>query len=339
MMNEKKVTTLSESEELEEKIIVERMGDTNIEGTNNKNTLPVEKNQIDVYRIENCNLGPEITTDIKDGEICNGLVKAQEKFIAGVDENFLEDDTLESPILDEITEAKESGAFIPTKYLTLIYGNEKTTKIFAKRVVRNGNRGEPVIVFAYKDGEVSPEIEVKMAELMRISYGNFGEPQEGINKKDVAHAEALINKIGERILPYWEFDLEIRVVGLIKVLSKNISSLAVDRGNELDITLIYHYIYKYVQKLKDRPDKGYFIRKGFYALTREDMLEVASGLDSTAPKIIEILKQHNLLYLQNSSIGNQCEVKGVGSCYCIKMLAKFQPKEVEIFKENAFDEL
>lgn len=46
-----------------------------------------------------------------------------------------------------------------------------------------------------------------------------------------------------------------------------------------------------------------------------------------------------ILHLQKSSVGNQCEVKGVGSCYCIKMLSKYQPEVVEDFSGNGYDTL
>ncbi|OAA83556.1 hypothetical protein [Clostridium ljungdahlii] len=325
---------------LEKNGTIKKMGDTN----SNSNMLSVEKNQINtnghskdhisVYHNQNCNL-----EDIATEKIYSNLAEAQENFIAPVDKGFLEDDILDSDILSEIAKAKASGAFVRTKHLTLIYGNEETTKIFAKRVVRNGNRGEPVIVFVYKDGESSSELEISKAELIRLSLGNYGEKAEGVNKKDVSYAETLLKKIGDRILPYWEFDIEITLIDLLKILSKNISKLKIDRGDELDITMVYSCIYKYVQKLKTYPNKCYLIRKGFYALTREDMLEVASSLESNIPDLIKILKQNNLLYLQNSSIGNQCEVKGVGSCYCVKMLAKYQTEEVEAIDENIIDEL
>ncbi|MVX63095.1 hypothetical protein GKZ28_05205 [Clostridium chromiireducens] len=291
-------------------------------------------NQNELCDKENLNTSSEIAN-----KICKDLNKAQENFIAPVDEEFLADDTLDKTIWEDINKAKESGAFIPTKYLTLIHGSETTTKIFAKLVVRNGNRGEPVIVLAYTDGGVSPELEISKAELMRISFGNYGVKENGFDKKDVAYASTLIKKIGDRILPYWEFDIGMTLMELLKLLSGKLSVLKIDRGEELDVKMVYSFIYKYVQRVKSHPAKCYIIRRGFYALISEDILEVASNMNSKVPTIIKMLKQNNLLHLQDSSVGNQCEVKGVGSCYCIKMLAKYQENEVQDFSGNAFDQL
>lgn len=294
----------------------------------------MEMNQIEVFQQNN--IVNEAASDMEVAKIYNDLEKAQAEFLAPIDEECLVDDTLDSAILTEIDKAKACGAFVPMHFLKLIYGGENTTKIFAKRVVRNGNRGEPVIVLAYVGGGVSPELQISMAELMRVSFGNYGE-MEGGNKKDVIHAETLIRRIGDRILPYWEPDLGIGVIGLLKILSGSISSLAIDRGDELDVSVVYTSIYKYVQK--EKYFKVYLERKGFYALLSEDMLEVASRMGITVPELIKLLKQYNLLRLQKSSIANQCEVKGVGSCYCIGMLLNFQPEKVEVFRENVRDEL
>jgi len=340
--NQEKLEMQSESNKT-----LKRMEDTPMDFTNNENVLPNEKNQFSTNKPlmnligvdQSTNNLIEATSEIEVEKIYHCLAKAQESFIATVDEDFFVDNTQASAILDEIDSAKASGAFVPTKHLRLIYGKENTTKIFAKRVAKNGNRGEPVIILVYPDGEVSPELEISMAELMRVSHGNYGETKDGMNKKDVAHADTLIKKIGDRILPYWELDIGINVVELLKMLCASISTLEVDRGEEIDVNMVYSAIYKYIQKSNNYPTKGYLIRKGFYALLSEDILEVASWMNTTSPKIIKILKQYDLLYLQKSSIGNQCEVKGVGSCYCIKMLAKFQPEEVETYSENSYDQL
>lgn len=325
----------------------ERPKNSSIEYKKNGKVLADEKNHIcttasimnQIGVAQSSNNVIEVTSEIEAGKIYHSLAKAQENFIATVDEDFFVDNTQTCAILDEIDTAKARGAFVPTRYFRLIYGKENTTKIFAKRVAKNGNRGEPVIILAYPDGEVSPELEISMAELMRVSYGNYGEMKEGINKKDVTHADILIKRIGDRILPYWELDIGISVIDLLKILSTSLSNLEVDRGEEIDVNVVYSAIYKYVQKSNNYPTKGYLIRKGFYALLADDLLEVASGINISIPKFIKILKQYDLLHLQKSSIGYQCEVKGVGSCYCIKMLVKFQPTEVEKYSENVIDEL
>lgn len=314
------------------------------EGMSHNTQLPIENsnsetNILSISGEDEKNLQSILIDSAMVEKISSEIIEAQETYFADIDDGCLEKDVIDDKIYNEVLEAKRKGAFIPVQGMKLIYGGENRTKIFAKRVSKKGNNGEPVLIFAYTDGRISDEIEIKLEHLVKLSFLKYGRTQEVVDKKSATSAERLIEKIGGKIIPYWAFDIEINIVELLKLLTSNLSTLPLDSGNQLDVSIAYWSIYKYVQKLKGNPHKCYLERRGFYALTREDMVEIASKLNSTIPEIIKILKNNGLLHLQISSIGYQCEVKGVGNCYCIKILAKYQPQSIEDFSGNGFEEL
>lgn len=257
-------------------------------------------------------------------KMCKDIVAVQEKVFIPVEQDEFDEDTKSIEVYTEIQNTKKSGAFIPVNGLTLLSVGNDGTKIFSKRIAKGGGFGDPVLIFVYPDGSVSEDVEIKMYELLEIAGGNYGDNCESIDKSDIAEAKKLIKKIAGRVLSYWTGDIGIRIKDLLRILVENLSTLQVDRGNELDIDKVYAAIFKYVEKVSGYPSKCYVKRKSVYALQREDMEEVANSLGAKINEIVNIVKRHNLLHLQPSSIGYQCEVKDVGSCYCIKVLSNYK---------------
>lgn len=328
MENEKNnVQTTKVVENWMEDSEIKNLGGNNME-TNNQ-LVPVESEVVT----------GEIGIDIvKVEEIYNNMMIAQESAFLEVDQNDFEEDTKSIEIYNEIQNTKKSGAFVPLNGLTLLFVSNGGTKVFAKRVAKGGGYGNPVLVFVYTDGSVSEDVEIKMEELFIISGGNYGKLIDGIDEDDVREARKYIKQISGRILSYWSGDMEIMPKHLIKLLKDNLPALGVDRGNELDVDKVYAAIWRYVEMEYTGHAKGYMKRKGMYALTREDMDKIVNYLGVKTIDVINILKRHNLLYLQPSSIGYQCEVKWVDadekgrrSCYCVKILAKYKHEDYEDF--------
>lgn len=298
--------------------------------TNNQ-LVPVEKEVVT----------GEVEMDIvKVEEIYNNMMIAQKNAFLEVDKGEFEDDPKSIEIYNEIQSTKKSGAFVPLNGLTLLFVSNGGTKVFAKRIAKGGGLGNPVLVFVYSDGSVSEDIEIKMQELFAIAGGNYGKLIDGVDKEDVREAKKYIKQISGRILSYWSGDMHIEPIQLIKILKDNLSALKVDKGNELDFKKVYAAIYSYVEKVHMDANKSYMKRKSVYALTRDDMEIVVESLGlniSRITDVAEILKRNNLLHLQPSSIGYQCEVKGAedkkgrSSCYCVRILAKNKHEDYEDF--------
>jgi hypothetical protein len=303
-------------------------GDDIMEYTKDLSELRNEEVSVDI--IDNGTIR-DITVDIEeDQKVRNDIIKAQETFFATVEGDDYEGVVENDEIYAKLLEARTSGAFIPIEKLVLLYVGTNGTKIFGRRVSKDGDRGEPVITFVYSDGIIADGIEIKMAELLQISYGNFGKEHESVESDDVKEAKKKIKAITKRLSRYWDFELGIRIEEFLKILVRSISRLKIDRENELDIAAVYSYIYRYVQEVKNHPSKPYIIRNGYYALLSEDMIE-----------IVKILKQNSFLELQGSSVGYQAEVRGIGNCYRVRILNGFRPAPEEIvdFSGNIIDKL
>ena len=297
----------------------ETLGRGNDMETDNNQLITVE-NEIDTI---------ESGVDfVKKEKIYNDMMIAQENAFIEVDQNDFEEDSKSIEIYNEIQNIKKSGAFVPIKGLKLLSIGNEGTMIFAKRIAKGGGFGNPVLVFVYTDGSMSDDVEIKIGDLLIIAEGNYGEPKDNLDKDDIADAKKLIKQISGKIISYYAGDIRIMPKELIKLLVKNLSTLPVDKGNELDVDTLYAVIMKYIEKVSDYPTKSYIKRKSVYALTHEDMEEIVMYLGAGI-KIIDVvsmLRRNNILHLQ-ASAKNQCEVKGVGSCYCIKIFKGFKHED------------
>lgn len=263
---------------------------------------------------------------------------AQNNAFLEVDQNDFVEHTRTIEIYNEIQNVKESGAFIPINGLTPLYKDRNTgIMILAKRIAIGGGLGNPVIVFVYPDKTTSEEVEIKMSELIEIIGGNHVKADD-IDKAD---AKKMMKKVIGRISSYWDLDMEIRIEDLITILVANLSKIKVDEGNELTFKKVYAAIDKYVEEESWKPDNNYMKRKAVFALTSEDMTNIITylGMGVKLIDIIDILKRNNMLYLQKSSIGNQCEVKDKGSCYCVRILAKYKHEDYVDFNYDPNDRL
>ncbi|NLK44879.1 MAG: hypothetical protein GX300_10860 [Tissierellia bacterium] len=288
------------------------------------------KNQLKV--VENEVSQNVIGMDAEEKErIFKDIVAVQEKAFIAVEQDEFEEDTKTIEVYNEIVNLKKSGAFIPIKGLTPIYVDRNTgIKIFAKRIAKGGGLGDPVLVFVYSDGTTSGDVEIKMYELIEIMGGN----RVGADEGDIADAKKMMKKVIGRISSYWDLGMDIRVEDLIKILVANLSTLQVDRGNVLDVDKVYAAIYRYIEKVNGYPGKCYIKRKYVYALKSEDMENIAIDLGAKVSEIVDILNRNNLLHLQASSIGYQSEVKGVGSCYCVRILLKYKYEDYVDYSGN-----
>lgn len=292
----------------------------------NDNQLMLAENEVTLNKIE---------MDVKEKEeICKGIAAAQEKAFLPVDQNEFDDKPEHSEIYADIQNAKISGALIPTQILSLMFMGKAGTKIFAKRVAKGGALGDIALVFDYNDGNISEDVEVAMFDVMTIAMGNYGEHYDGINKDNLTDAKKSIKKVAGRVLRYWTGDLDIGIKDLVRLLYTNLSSLKVDRGMEISVDRVYAAIYGYVEKEHGYPEKHYMKRKSVYALTREDLKRAIEGVGIEVDGAIKLLNRHNLLYLQPSSIGYQCEVKGGGSCYCVRILANYKHEDYTDYNYN-----
>jgi hypothetical protein len=252
-------------------------------------------------------------------KIYRDIQVAQKEAFLEVDQDEFKEDSVNTKVYTEIQNIKKSGAFVPIEGLTPLYVDKNTgIKVLAKRIAEDGGLGNPVLVFVYADGSTSKDIEIKMSELLDIINGKH----VNADNSDKADAKKAMKKIVGRISSNWDLSMGIRVADLITILIANFSTLQVDKENELDIDSVYEAIYSYIEKVHMDPDKPYMKRKTFYALKHEDMNEIALSLGVEVIDIAKTLKRNNVLRLQKKSRGYQCEVKDVGSCYCVRILAK-----------------
>lgn len=285
----------------------------------------------DKDRLTNNNLVKEAgNEDIEQNAIFHDeLAAIQKDQLVPVLEEELIDKHAE--IFSKIDKAKSKGAFIPNN-LTLIHRGLAGSKILAKRVSEGDALGDVALVFAYASGNITKDVIVEMHELLTISHGNFGETSEDFEKEDISEAKKVIKKVGKRVLKYWAADIKISFRDLMKLLVGRLGDLKVDSDESLGINQVYGAIYSFIEENAGNWHRyPYLKRKSCYALLREDMEEIALTLNTKVKELLIILKRNNLLHLQPSSIGYQSEVNGVGSCYCIKILAE---NRYEVEKED-----
>lgn len=303
-----------------------------------QNKDEIKSNLLTEASIENDTSLEVIPTSEVAASIFNEITVSQNKLYAQIEDDDFEEDKIGKEIVSELNDARINGAFLDMSKLTLIYGRQNTTKIFAKRVISNGNNGEPVLVFLYTNGRTTPEISITMQEIMTVRFGNYGIENEQIDKYNLNQARKILRKLGERLFQYWNVDINISISRLIELLEVNYNSLKIDTGTELDIALVYSVIFKYIQSEKSRM-RDEIERKSVYALQKEDMMNIASKLNLKLGELVKYLKNNYILHLQNSSVGYQCEVKGLGSCYCIRKLNKYKDENIVNLDFNAMDEI
>lgn len=278
----------------------------------------------------------EILSQEEKDKAYSAITKAQADSFVSVSEEDFDNDPHNEIMSKDIELIKKKGAFIPLENMTLIAKGTEGTHVFARRIAKGGGLGDPALTFLYPDGSISEDISISMFELYEIAAGNFGVNCADKDQDQIKSAKRLIKKFGSQVMSYWSSDLNLRAVELIEILLKNLGHLKVDNRNELDISKIYLTIYKYIQKVEGYPHKGYIKRKSVYALMPEDMEEIATTLLISVKELVVTLKKYNVLHLQPSSVGYQCEVKGVGSCYCIKVFEKYKHDDYADFSGDAY---
>lgn len=249
------------------------------------------------------------------------------------------DNNVDKTLVNEIQQCKNMGGFIP-KGLTPLVLMDDGAGIMAKKVVGKKNENYIILVYVYNDGSTSKEIRIEHSELHHISKGNFGRKNDNTDKYDVALAKKTLSKLEERILPYWRPTIDISSEAIVKMIFKLYDVLAEEHIQTTTGTDIYKYMVEVAENGKNSLSHFYIVRRKYYAFEEHHFLEIAKHFDLSKEELISELKEVDAFYTQESSTNNLCKVKGIGYCYCIKMMkSRFEKVDFEDYSGNAYDEL
>ena len=296
----------------------------------------------------------EETTDFKEGgyvtaaageqnELSPSVVNITELSVQNANELVEIDESefvneIDPDLKKEVEKMKFQGVFIPADEFTILCHVDNGAAILAKKNIYKGNRSDVAIVYAHSDGSRSDEVIISNSDLLLLSRGNFGEDNNTADKADIALAKKTLRKFEERLLPFWRYGTNVSSVFIIKTICGMYSHLKEDRSALPDIYSIYSFIIKKAETNITHPCYFYMVRRQFYAFTEVDFTEIASHFGLNIKELAIMFKQANLLYTQTSTVGYQCNVKGIGNCYCVKMpksrMGKFEVEDLSSDIQN-----
>lgn len=249
------------------------------------------------------------------------------------------DNNVDKTIANDIQQCKNMGGFIP-KGLTPLILMDDGAGIMAKRVVGKKNENYIVVVYVYSDGSTSKEIRIEHSELHHVSKGNFGRKNDKTDKWDVAQAKKTLSKLEDKILPYWRPTIDISAEAIVQMLFKQYDVLAEEHIQTSTGTDIYKYMVEVAENGRNSISHFYIVRRKYYAFLEEHFLEIAKHFHLSKEELISELKEVDAFYSQESSTNELCKVKGVGYCYCIKMMkSRFGKVDIEDLSGDPYDDL
>lgn len=241
-----------------------------------------------------------------------------------IDQNDF-DESCDQKTLKAVTDDFQNGALKPCDMVPVYLIKDGASGLYAKRIRLPSGKSEVVLVYYRSDGRCSEEISIPNSELFTIARA-YCDASTAEAKREGKKAAG---KVTKKLLEYWDGEVLFNTGDVISSLIEQLPSLPVDTTRTLDIKVVYARIVNKVENMKNHPGYTWISRRGYYAFWPDQFQEVAEEMAMKPKELALYLKQYGLLYLQNSSVGYQCNVKGVGNCYCVKTLRKFQTEEVE----------
>lgn len=251
--------------------------------------------------------------DLKEFEedITNNLEKCSTTSLAAQNQlcNDIDIDEFETPYTDKtleiVKDAMETGV-IRNQGIPIYTLEDGISGYYARRKEYSGGSNSVVLNCYVAGKSMSEDIVIDNYDVITIYWAS----QEGAGKEQRNEGQRIIKKISKKLTAYSFDGVIINPQEIIHALMSKYSQLPWDRQHLLDINMVYSAIVD-LANLSDI-HQTQIIRRGFYALNDYYFDMLANSLASTKQKVLDILKQNELLYIQKSSGGLQSKVKGNG---------------------------
>jgi len=212
----------------------------------------------------------------------------------------------------KLAEAHKKGFFLPTVGMAQLT-NVLDGRYYARICVDEKGNRRIEICQAYKDGGYSPKITIKQSDFLRAAMGNFGEAK--IEQKKIKNLiENFIIRFSNECLDKFDGSMTINfdAVQILKSLSKCFKELPIhkDYCEEQTPAELYRSVMNVIKEATAL-DEGAFLygHKAYYPLTAGDVDYIATDLEMKRSELLKKLKEYNFLYLTESSVGYQTNVR------------------------------
>lgn len=209
----------------------------------------------------------------------------------------------------EYAEAKRRGFFSP------LIGMARLPNIdgeyYAQICLDEKQRKRIEFCQRYETGEVSPKIEIRQSDFIRALQCRFGEEIPSDKRTQKAVEDFKFN-LSSECLDKFDGMMSFDVVNILQAIASCYRELPIHRDiNKEDPADFYRRIMDLLgQKSEYDDDSGVLYgHTGYYPFTYSDMKWIADSLEMTVNALLRKLKGYHFLYLTDSSVGYQTNVR------------------------------
>lgn len=264
--------------------------------------IPAEERAIDTTDFDEEDMMPEVEV-VSSGNDMSVFVPEDEKDIP-------------------VEEVHEYNAVLESGYLTPAAGFSclKTNTSLSERIfalVRINARGQRTVEFCqkYSDGSYSPTIAVKQSELFYANLYHFN--TSALSGQTRTKVNRILDRVRDDYLSVLKYNEAINIFDILKALIIALPNLPEYCEEEAPLTPEAFYK-RFIDAMNgDYDTTGKYSGrmfvlneyKAYYALTGDNICELACRMGMKKGELLMRLKQYNLLYLTNSSKGYQTKIR------------------------------